>query len=105
MYTIGQETLLDTSIVSNVLPLLHFAIEVQTSQVILEGTILINNALCPHPESFLGLRLPPVPQVSILVILTAKIVKAMCYFMPNDTAHTPKVECLGELKIEEASLE
>ena len=49
--------------------------------------------------------MPPVPQVTLLVKLSALVIKAMSYLVTNDPADGAIVEILGTTAAEEDSLQ
>lgn len=67
-------------------------------------TVLIDDALGFLYKSLLGLRLPPVDQISFFVELSALVVKTVSDFVSDDEADSAVVHVFRTVVVEEYSL-
>ena len=69
--TISHVCLLDPPVVRDVLPLRVDPVEVEAGHVVLEPSVLVDDALGLADKCLLGGRFPPVLQVAVAVVLAA----------------------------------
>ena len=102
--TVSPVGLLDAAIVGNVLPLGVDAVQLHAD---LRGgvvSILPDDARRLVQKLLEGLRLPPVPEVAVGVVLPALVVEAVRDLVADDPADAAVVQVRGPILVEEDAL-
>lgn len=97
---IHPEGLFQATVIRNVLPLCHLAIDVLVFELLdLVTRVLIYHALSPLTKCLDRRVIPPLHQVTVFVELASLVIETVCDLVTNDNPNATVIQRLGKVLI------